>query len=81
MMNLNQEKKEQLKIVTTTNVLKNEKYEDQSDKIFIKVGKNGNFINENKKYILLVIKRFKHNLWKTLWILVKSVENSDLNGD
>lgn len=80
-MNLNQEKKEQLKIVTTTNVLKNEKYEDQSDKIFIKGGKNGNFINENKKYILLVIKRFKHNLWKTLWILVKSVENSDLNGD
>lgn len=48
MMNLNQEKKEQLKIVITTNVIKNEKYEDQSDKIFIKGGKNGNFINENK---------------------------------
>lgn len=47
-MNLNQEKKDQQEIVTTTNVIKKEKFEDQSDKIFIKGGKNDNFINENK---------------------------------
>lgn len=50
-MNLNQEKKDQKEMETKANVFKNEKIEDQSDKIFIKGSKNGNFINEIKSII------------------------------